>query len=121
MFVTTVAIVIAFGSATALASAYGVAVTGTFILNTILFLAVARLLWLKSWRVIALGGVVFLTVEVTFFAANLTKVLHGGWLPLGIALIVFTVLMTWHKGRDLVTANRDAAEGSLRDFIEELG
>jgi KUP system potassium uptake protein len=121
MFVTVIAIVITFGSATALASAYGVAVTGTFILNTILFLAVARLLWHKPWKLIALGGFVFLTVEIAFFTANLTKIVHGGWLPLAIALVVFTVLMTWHKGRDIVTANRTTAEGSLRDFIEQIG
>jgi KUP system potassium uptake protein len=120
MFVTVVAIVIGFGSATALASAYGVAVTGTFILNTVLFLAVARLLWHKSKRLIALGAVVFLTTEITFFAANLTKVVHGGWLPLVVAFITFTVLMTWHKGRGIVTTNRATAEGPLHDFIHEL-
>jgi KUP system potassium uptake protein len=120
MFVTVLAIVIAFGSATALASAYGVAVTGTFILNTILFLAVARLLWHKSRWLIALGATVFLSVEVAFFAANLTKVVHGGWLPLAIAVTFFTLLMTWHKGREIVTTNRSSAEGPLRDFIEHL-
>jgi KUP system potassium uptake protein len=120
LFVTVVAIVVRFGSSTALASAYGVAVTGTFILNTILFLAVARLLWHKPRRLIALGAAVFLTVEVAFFAANLTKVAHGGWLPLAIAFSVFTVLMTWRKGRDIVTVNRSRAEGPLRDFVDEL-
>ena len=120
LFVTVVAIVIGFGSSTALASAYGVAVTGTFILNTILFLAVARLLWRKPRRLIALGAAVFLTVEVVFFAANLTKVAHGGWLPLAIAVVVFTVLMTWRKGEEIVTANRRREEGQLRDFVEKL-
>jgi KUP system potassium uptake protein len=120
LFVTVVAIVIGFGSSAALASAYGVAVTGTFILNTILFLAVARLLWHKPKRVIALGGVVFLTIEVTFFAANLTKVEHGGWLPLVVAGLVFVALMTWHKGRSIVTANRVRQEGPLREFIDRL-
>jgi KUP system potassium uptake protein len=120
LFVAVVAIVIGFGSSVALASAYGVAVTGTFILNTILFLAVARLLWHKPRRVIALGAVAFLTVELAFFAANLTKVAHGGWLPLAIAFAVFTVLMTWRKGREIVTANRSREEGPLREFIDEL-
>jgi len=120
LFVAVVAIVVAFGSSAALASAYGVAVTGTFILNTILFLAVARLLWHRSKRLIGLGAVVFLSVEVTFFAANLTKVVHGGWLPLVIASIVFTVLVTWRKGRDIVTANRSRQEGPLRDFVKHL-
>jgi KUP system potassium uptake protein len=120
MFVTVVAIVIAFGSSAGLASAYGVAVTGTFILNTILFLAVARLLWHKPKRLIALGAAVFLSIEVAFFAANLTKVVHGGWLPLAIAATVFTVLMTWRKGQERVTVNRRKAEGPLRDFIAQI-
>ncbi len=120
LFVTVVAIVVAFGSSAALASAYGVAVTGTFMLNTILFLAVARLLWHKPRRLIALGAAVFLSVEVAFFAANLTKIVHGGWLPLAIALLAFTILMTWNKGRERVTANRIRAEGPLHDFIADL-
>ncbi len=121
MFVAVLAIVVGFGSATALASAYGVAVTGTFILSTILFLAVARLLWHKSWALIIIGAAIFLTVEVTFFAANLTKVEHGGWLTLAIALTLFTLLMTWRKGRGIVNRNRSAADGSLQDFLEGLG
>jgi KUP system potassium uptake protein len=121
LLVMVVALVVAFGSAESLAFAYGVAVTGTFILNTILFLAVARLLWRKPKRVIALGAVVFLTIEVAFFAANLTKLVHGGWLPIAVATVVFTIFMTWHKGREIVTANRTKAEGSLRDFVEHVG
>ena len=121
LFAIVIAIVIGFGTSTALASAYGVAVTGTFILNTILFLAVARLLWHKPRRWIALGAIVFLTIEVTFFAANLTKVVHGGWLPLAIAAIVFVVLMTWRKGREIVSFNRAREEGPLREFIDGLG
>jgi KUP system potassium uptake protein len=95
MLVAVLGIVIGFGSSTALASAYGVAVTGTFVLTTILFLAVARLLWRKPPRLVALGGAVLLTAELAFFAANLSKIAHGGWLPLAIAITVFTTLMTW--------------------------
>jgi KUP system potassium uptake protein len=120
LFVVVLAIVIGFGSSGALASAYGVAVTGTFILNTVLFLAVARLLWHRSRREIALGAAVFLTMELSFFAANLTKVVHGGWLPLAIAAIVFTVLMTWRRGREIVSANRIREEGPLQAFIDRL-
>jgi KUP system potassium uptake protein len=120
LFAIVLAIVFGFGSSTALASAYGVAVTGTFILNTILFLAVARLLWHKPRRWIALGAAVFLTVEVTFFAANLTKIVHGGWLPLAIAATVFVILMTWRRGREIVSANRAREEGPLQAFIDDL-
>jgi KUP system potassium uptake protein len=120
LFVVVIAIVLGFGSSAALASAYGVAVTGTFILNSILFLAVARLLWHKSWRLIILGGSVFLTIEFAFFAANLTKVVHGGWLPLAIAALAFTVLMTWRKGRTIVSENRAREEGPVQEFIDGL-
>jgi KUP system potassium uptake protein len=121
LLVAVVALVLAFGSSAGLASAYGVAVTGTFILNTVLYLAVARWLWDKPRRLVALGAIVFLSVEVTFFAANLTKVVHGGWLPLAIAAIVFTVLTTWRQGRDIVTARRDREEGLLPEFVRQLG
>jgi KUP system potassium uptake protein len=120
LFVAVVVLVLGFGSSVALASAYGVAVTGTFILNTILFLAVARLLWHRPKRQIALGAIVFLSIEVTFFAANLTKIFHGGWLPLVIASVVFVVLVTWRKGREIVTVNRGHEEGPLGDFIRHL-
>jgi KUP system potassium uptake protein len=120
LFVVVVAIVLGFQTSTALASAYGVAVTGTFILNTILFLAIARLLWHKPKRLIALGAVVFLSVEIPFFVANLTKVVHGGWLPLAIAAIVLIILTTWRKGRDIVTANRIREEGRLSTFVGHL-
>ena len=120
MFVLVLAIAIGFGSATALSSAYGVAVTGTFILDTILFLAVARLLWRKSRRLVSLAAAVFLTVDVAFFSANLTKIVHGGWLPLTIAFTLFVLVITWYQGRERVNANRARAEGLLADFIEQL-
>ena len=86
-----------------LASAYGIAVTGTLAIDTLLFFFVVRALWHRPlWLVIA-GAVAFLIVDLTFFAANLTKVLHGGWFPLAIALVVFSVLTTWQRGREIVT------------------
>jgi KUP system potassium uptake protein len=118
--VAVIVLVIGFGSSAALASAYGVAVTGTFILNTILFLAVARTLWKTSRRLIVCGALVFLSIEGTFFAANLTKIPHGGWLPLLIALVVFTVLSTWRKGSEIVDAKREREEGPLDAFVAEL-
>jgi KUP system potassium uptake protein len=120
LFVAVLVITIGFGSSTSLASAYGVAVTGTFILSTILFLAVARLLWNRPKKWVAIGGSVFLTIEVAFFSANLTKVVHGGWLPLAVATVLFLVMTTWHRGREIVTGNRRRMEGSLHDFVEGL-
>ncbi len=120
LYVAVVALVVGFGSSAALASAYGVAVTATFILNTILFLSVVRVIWRKPRWLIALGAVLFLTVEVSFFAANLTKVVHGGWLPLAVAAAIFTVLSTWQRGQVIVTRNRTSQEGLLPAFVQEL-
>jgi len=63
---------------------------------------------------------VLLGVDLLFLAANLTKLLHGAWLPLLIGLTAFTVMTTWQRGRAVVTRNRGQAEGSLREFVEEL-
>ena len=120
LYAAVIALVIGFRSSASLASAYGVAVTGTFVLNTILFLVVVRTLWRRpTWQVAALG-VVFLSTELSFFAANLTKITHGGWLPLSVAAVVFILLMTWQRGRTLVTRIRTKEEGSLTEFLETL-
>ena len=120
LFIAVVVLVVGFGSSAALASAYGVAVTGTFALNTVLFLVVVRRIWHRPRRVVIALGVVFLSAELAFFAANLTKITHGGWLPLVVAVVVFTVLMTWQRGRVIVTANRTTEEGVLTEFLDHL-
>jgi len=81
---------------------------------------VVRVIWRKPTWLAAAAGVLFLSVEVTFFAANLTKVVHGGWLPLVVAAAIFLLLMTWQRGRVIVTRNRTEKEGSLADFAEQL-
>ncbi|HEX4689468.1 MAG TPA: potassium transporter Kup [Solirubrobacteraceae bacterium] len=120
IMVAVLALVIGFGSSQKLASAYGIAVTGTLAIDTILFFVVVRVLWHKPLWVAIAGAAAFLVVDLAFFTANLTKVLHGGWFPLLIAAIVFTVLATWQRGRVLVTERRTEEEGSLRDFIRDV-
>jgi KUP system potassium uptake protein len=120
IFVAVVALVVGFGSSAALASAYGIAVTGTLAIDTLLFFVVVRHLWHKPLWLSVAGAALFLTVDLTFFSANLTKVLHGGWFPLSIALVVFIVLTTWQRGREIVTRNRTAEEGPLRAFVDEI-
>ncbi len=120
LFTAVLVVVVAFRSSTKLATAYGVAVTGTFLITTSLFLVVARLLWhWAPWQLI-LVGIVFGGVELTYFAANLSKVTHGGWLTLLIAAAVFTIMVTWQRGRQLVTAKRVEMEGPLPEFLQEL-
>ena len=109
-----VTLVLVFRSSTHLADIYGVAVTGTFILDTTLFLAVARSLWgTAKWK-LAILGAVFYTIEIAFFTSNLSKVGHGAWLPLLVGLVVATIMVTWRKGRDVVTHNRTVARGLAR-------
>jgi KUP system potassium uptake protein len=110
----------AFRSSQALATAYGLAVTGTLLLTTALFLVLAGSGWhWPRWRLIVIG-IVFGAVELTFFAANLTKVVHGGWLPLLLGALVVAVMLTWQRGRRVVTTRRTALEGPLTDFVEQL-
>jgi KUP system potassium uptake protein len=118
--VAVVGLVVGFGSSQALASAYGIAVTGTLAIDTLLFFVVVRVLWGKPLRVVVPGALAFLVVDLGFFAANLPKVLHGGWFPLVVAAAVFTVLTTWQRGREVVTARRTEEEGPLRPFVREL-
>jgi KUP system potassium uptake protein len=120
LFVGVLVLMLGFRSSQRLATAYGVAVTGTFIITTALFLVVARAHWRwPTWKLV-LAAIVFGGAEITYFAANLTKVAHGGWLPLLIAISVFTVMTTWQRGREIVTARRTAKEGSLPEFIERI-
>jgi KUP system potassium uptake protein len=120
LFVAVLVVVLAFRSSARLATAYGVAVTGTFLITTTLFLVVAKFGWhWPAWRLV-LVGVVFGGAELTYFAANMTKVTHGGWLTLLIAVVVFTVMVTWQRGRRLVTDRRAELEGALLPFIEDL-
>jgi KUP system potassium uptake protein len=120
LLVAVITLVLAFESSGALAFAYGMAVTGTIAITTLLFFYIVRHQWGKPLWLIVPAAAAFLTVDLLFFAANATKVLHGAWLPLLIGLVVFTVLTTWQRGRELVTARRERQEGSLRAFVDEL-
>lgn len=120
LFGGVLVLMLAFRSSNKLATAYGLAVTGTLLLTTTLFLILAGSSWhWPKWRLVAVA-VVFGGVELTFFAANLTKVVHGGWLPLLIAVVIVTVMLTWERGRLLVTGRRVEAEGSLQGFVDRL-
>ena len=113
-------LVLVFQHSSRLADIYGVAVTGTFILDTTLFIAVARSLWnTPKWQLAGLAGL-FYVVEVAFFTSNLTKVTRGAWLPLLVGFTVAGIMLTWRRGRDTLTSNRAEEEGSLRDFLDGL-
>jgi KUP system potassium uptake protein len=120
LLVSVLTLVFAFRSSAALAFAFGMAVTGTITITTTLFFYVARIRWRTPAWVLGLGAAVLLLVDLLFVGANLTKLVHGAWLPLLIALTVFTVMTTWQRGRHIVTAERSRHEGSLREFVDRI-
>jgi KUP system potassium uptake protein len=120
LLVAVLTLVVTFRSSAALAYAFGMAVTGTITITTLLFFYIARYQWRWSWRIVAPAAAFLLTVDLLFFAANLTKLVSGAWLPLLIGIAAFTVMTTWQKGRELVTVKRDHEEGQLRAFVDHL-
>lgn len=103
LMISCIALVVSFGSSTALASAYGIAVTMTMLITTILFYFVARYSWnWSNFIAIPLCGF-FGAVEVCFLGANLLKVVHGGWFPLVVGVILFTIMTTWKRGRKILS------------------
>jgi KUP system potassium uptake protein len=120
LMVSVLILVFAFETSAALAFAFGMAVTGTITITTLLFFYIVRHQWGKPLWLVALGAGGFLVVDLLFLAANATKITHGAWLPLLIGVAVFTVLTTWQRGRELITARRERIEGSLREFVAEL-
>jgi KUP system potassium uptake protein len=120
LFAGVLALMLTFRSSTRLATAYGLAVTGTFLITTFLFLTVAATVWRwPRWRLVGVGTL-FGAIELIYFGANATKILSGGWLPLLIALVIVVVMTTWRRGRQLVTARRDELEGPLQAFVDSL-
>ena len=120
LFLAVLVVMLTFGSSQKLATAYGISVTGALVIDTVLLLLVARVLWRwRPWQ-LAVAAVAFGGVEVTFLSANLTKVIEGGWVPLLIAAAVLTVMTTWRRGGQLVTARRRELEGPLSSFVEEM-
>ena len=120
LFAAVVGLVLGFGSSTKLASAYGIAVTGTITVDTILFFVVVRALWRKPTWMVAAGALVFGIVDLAFLGANVPKIGHGAWFPLSIGLIVFLILSTWKRGAEAVRAARGAKEGPLGDFVRQV-
>ncbi len=113
-------LVLTFRSPTGLANAYGIALSAIFATNTLLAFVVFRALWRKPLRLVIPGALLFMSVELTFFAANLTKLFSGGWFPLVVGAVFFTLLTTWHRGRVLL--GRAVREGrvSLRRYINRM-
>jgi KUP system potassium uptake protein len=120
LMICVIGLVLAFRSSDALASAYGIAVVGTMLVTTALLAIVARRLW--SWS-IALTTVVigfFLAIDLAFFAANVVKIPDGGWFPLLVGAITFTLMSTWRRGRQIILERTSEDNPPLDRFITAL-
>ena len=120
LMISTIAIVVGFGSSTALAAAYGIAVTLTMVVTAVLLHVVAT----ERWRwppalAFAVTGV-FLTIDLAFFGANALKIAHGGWLPLVIGALLFTLMTTWKTGRQIVAQRLTARAVPLEEFMARV-
>jgi KUP system potassium uptake protein len=121
LFVLVAILVVGFGSSSSLASAYGIAVTGTMVITTLLALVVARRQWRWSRMrcSLILGG--FLIVDLAYFSANLVKIHDGGWFPLALGAIVFVLMTTWKRGRGLLHRRLATEALPLDQFVAGVG
>ncbi|HEU4327228.1 MAG TPA: potassium transporter Kup [Roseiflexaceae bacterium] len=113
-------VVLAFQTSSNLTAAYGIAVTMTMAITTVLFSIIARERWRWSWPVVLLLCGSFLLVDLAFVSANLVKIAQGGWLPLVTALVIFTVMTTWKRGNRLVNVQEQTMEKPLDELLDQL-
>ena len=120
LMIAVIMLVLGFGSSTNLAAAYGIAVTGTMIITTILAYVVASHAWgWNRWLVTSMVSV-FLVIDLAFFSANLTKIPDGGWFPLAFGLGLFVLMTTWKLGRQLLTSRLIEEAMQLNSFIKAM-
>jgi KUP system potassium uptake protein len=115
-----IAAVIGFGSSSRLAGAYGVAVTATMLVDTLLTFFVIRFRWNYPLALCIASTGFFVVIDLAFFGATLLKIADGGWFPLAIGAVVFTVMTTWRRGRELLFARLNEESVPLKPFLESL-
>jgi KUP system potassium uptake protein len=120
MFIAVVALVLSFKTSSNLAAAYGIAVTSTMVITTILAYVAMRKLWGWNKMLAVIVALFFLVIDVSFFGANLLKLLQGGWLPLLLGAFIYLMMTTWHKGRAIVKAEVKKQTQALENFISEF-
>ncbi|MEO5511766.1 MAG: potassium transporter Kup [Longimicrobiales bacterium] len=120
LMVACIGLVLGFQTSSKLAAAYGVAVTTTMVVTSLLFCVVAREKWKWSLPLTVAVGAVFLTIDGAFWTANLIKIPHGGWFPLVVGAIVFTLLTTWKKGRQVLAQRMQDRSLPLQDFLKSI-
>ena len=121
LMVATMVLVVGFGSSGKLAAAYGIAVTGNMVMTTLLASIVFREIWRWSKLKTVLLVALFLTVDLAFFSASLLKIPDGGWVPLLIGIVIFTLMLTWKSGRSMVYTRLKSEAMDIAPFIEAVG
>jgi len=120
LLIAIILTVVGFQTSTNLAAAYGIAVTGAMLIDTLLALIVAVNLWRWNKTVAILAGFVFISIDLGFFLANAIKIPHGGWYPLVLGALIFLFMTTWRKGRVLIAQKMKAEGLSLAPFISSI-
>ena len=120
LMIGAISLVLSFGSSSALAAAYGIAVTGTMAVTTLLMGAFVHRRWNWSMRRVLLISVPLLVVDLGFFGANVAKIPDGGWFPIVVALLIITMMTTWRTGRRLIAERIRRGEVPIQDFIGDL-
>jgi KUP system potassium uptake protein len=120
LYLAVVALVIGFKNSSNLAAAYGIAVTGTMLIDTILVAFVMVLMWKWNKLVVGLVAGSLLLVDIAFFAANVIKIPEGGWFPLAMGVVSFTVLTTWRRGRRMVSEEMAKQSIPMGDFLNSI-
>ncbi len=120
LMIACIVLVLTFRTSSNLAAAYGIAVTTTMVITTILFYFFVRFAW--NWSVLAAGSLCgfFLIIEGAFWGANVLKLLHGGWVPVVIGTLIFTIMTTWHSGRQILSARMLEIISPLSYFLDKV-
>jgi KUP system potassium uptake protein len=120
LMVACVLLVVRFESSSNLASAYGIAVTGTMAITSYLYLLVCRDTWGMSWRRALAIFIPFIVIDLTFFASNAVKIIAGGWFPLGVGACVFAIMTTWWQGRIALSKVMESGIVPDRAFLDDI-
>ena len=120
LYIAVVGLVLGFGSSSNLAGAYGIAVTATMTVDSILAYFIMRKLWHWSRPRAALISGLFLCIDIPYLAANAVKILDGGWFPLLVGVVAFTLMATWKRGRELLFERLRPGAIALEPFINSL-
>lgn len=120
LYACIVLAVVAFGSSGALASAYGIAVTTDMLITTVMTFFVIRYSWKYPLALCLSVTGIFILIDALFFAANITKILEGGWFPIVIGMVMFVLMMTWKQGRELMMNRLRSESIELPTFLEAV-